>query len=57
MPATRRALVTIQANGTGDLPAAVEDLTHLLQQTCGGRINVVIANAGQPVVDLALSGA
>jgi len=56
-PATRRAVVTIQANGTGDLRAAIDDLTNLLQETCGGRINVVIANAGQPVVDLPLSGA
>jgi DNA/RNA-binding domain of Phe-tRNA-synthetase-like protein len=56
-PATGRALVTIQANGTGDLQAAVEDLTHLVQETCGGRIGVVIADAGQPVVDLALTGA
>jgi DNA/RNA-binding domain of Phe-tRNA-synthetase-like protein len=54
-PDTTRAVVTIQANGTGDLHAAIEDLTHLLRETCGGRINVVIANAGQPVVGLALS--
>lgn len=54
---TRRAVVTIQANGTGDLRAAVDDLTHLLRETCGGRINVVIANAGQPVVDLPLTAA
>ena len=56
-PATRRALVTIQANGTGDLQAAVDDLTDLLQNTCGGRIEVVIADAGQPVVGLPLTGA
>ena len=56
-PATRRALVTIQANGTGDLQAAVDDLTDLLQNTCGGRIEVVIADAGQPVVELTSSGA
>ena len=56
-PSTRRAVVTIQANGSGDLRAAVDDLTHLLQETCGGRIDVVIASAGQPVLDLPLTGA
>jgi DNA/RNA-binding domain of Phe-tRNA-synthetase-like protein len=54
-PETRRALVTIQANGTGDLRAAVEDLTNLLDEACGGRIEVVTADAGQPVVGLALT--
>jgi len=56
-PSTRRAVVTIQANGTGDLQASIEDLTRLLRETCGGRIDVVIANAGQLVVDLPLTGA
>lgn len=54
---TRRAVVTIQANGSGDLRAAVEDLTDLLQKTCGGHLKVVIADAGQPVAELALSSA
>ncbi len=53
-PATRRAVITIQANGAGDLKAAVDDLTNLLQTTCGGHMGVVIADADQPVVDLAL---
>lgn len=56
-PGTTRAIVTIQANGTGDLPAGIDDLTQLLQKTCGGRINVVIADAGQPVVSLPLTDA
>ncbi len=56
-PETRRAVVTIQANGAGDLQAAVDDLTELLSKTCGGHIDVVIADAGQPFVDLPLISA
>jgi DNA/RNA-binding domain of Phe-tRNA-synthetase-like protein len=52
---TRRAIVTIQANGKGDLRPAVDDLTDLLQKTCAGRIDFVIASAGRPAVELALS--
>ncbi|TDI55848.1 MAG: hypothetical protein E2O93_06930 [Alphaproteobacteria bacterium] len=55
MPATRRALVTIQANGAGDLQAAVEDLTKLVRDTCSGHTEVVFADAGQPIADLPLA--
>ncbi len=49
-PATRRAVVTIQSNGFGDLDAAVADLVDLLGRFCGGTCRVAIADAAQPVV-------
>ena len=51
-PATTRAVVTVQANGAGNLQAAIDDLAHLVEQTCGGRMEVAIASAGRPVLDL-----
>ncbi|ALK08288.1 B3/4 domain-containing protein [Blastochloris viridis] len=51
-PATRRALVTVQSNGFGDVEAAAADLTDLLARFCGGRLRVVVADAARPVVDL-----
>jgi DNA/RNA-binding domain of Phe-tRNA-synthetase-like protein len=56
-PETRRAVVTIQANGTGDLQAAVDDLISLIFKTCSGQKSVVIANANRPIVDLPLTSA
>ncbi|HSG96132.1 MAG TPA: phenylalanine--tRNA ligase beta subunit-related protein [Afifellaceae bacterium] len=54
-PETRRAVVTIQANGAGDLQAAVDDLTDLLRATCGGRIDVAVADAARSIVDIPLT--
>lgn len=51
-PATRRAVVTVQGNGAGDLEAAVEDLVNLIARFCGGRSTVAVADAANPVVDL-----
>ncbi|MEJ8571893.1 B3/B4 domain-containing protein [Microbaculum marinum] len=51
-PGTRRAIVTVQANGWGDLDAAVTDLVHLIEVSCGGRATVTRASATQPSVDL-----
>lgn len=51
-PATRRAVVTVQANGSGDLEAAVADLTDLIARFCGGRSTVAVADAATPVVRL-----
>lgn len=52
-PQTRRAVITVQANGWGDLEAAVEDLVGLIGRYCGGICAVTIASASKPVVDLA----
>jgi DNA/RNA-binding domain of Phe-tRNA-synthetase-like protein len=43
--ATRRAVVTVQANGWGDLDAAVVDLTELIGRFAGGACRVAIADA------------
>jgi DNA/RNA-binding domain of Phe-tRNA-synthetase-like protein len=51
-PATRRAVVTVQSNGAGDLEAAVADLVDLIGRFCGGRSTVVVADAATPVVSL-----
>ena len=51
-PATRRAVVTVQANGAGDLDAAVADLVTLTERFCGGRATAAVADAANPVVQL-----
>jgi DNA/RNA-binding domain of Phe-tRNA-synthetase-like protein len=52
---TKRAVVTVQANGWGDLDAAVDDLTDLLARFCGAKTAVTVASAAEPVVELAMS--
>ncbi|HVL74265.1 MAG TPA: phenylalanine--tRNA ligase beta subunit-related protein [Beijerinckiaceae bacterium] len=49
-PATRRAVITVQANGIGDLEAAVADLTGLVERFCGGRVRVAVADRERPEV-------
>lgn len=51
-PATTRAVVTVQANGSGDLDAAVADLTDLVRRFCGGSVVVAIADGASPVTDI-----
>lgn len=51
-PATRRALVTVQSNGFGDVEAAASDLGALIARFCGGRARILIADATRPVVPL-----
>jgi DNA/RNA-binding domain of Phe-tRNA-synthetase-like protein len=51
-PATRRAVVTVQANGAGDPAAAAADLAALIGRFCGGRSTVAVADAATPVVEL-----
>ena len=48
-PATRRAVVTIQSNGQGDLDAAVADLLDLLGRFCGATCRVATADAATPI--------
>jgi DNA/RNA-binding domain of Phe-tRNA-synthetase-like protein len=52
-PLTRRALVTLQSNGHGDVEAAAADLAELIGRVCGGRARILIADAARPVVPLA----
>jgi DNA/RNA-binding domain of Phe-tRNA-synthetase-like protein len=49
-PATTRAVITVQANGSGDLDAAVADLTDLVGRFAGGQCRVAVADAATPVV-------
>lgn len=47
-PATRRAVVTLQSNGVGDVQAAAEDLVRLLATHCGATCRVGIVSRSQP---------
>lgn len=51
-PATRRAVVTIQTNGAGDLEAAVADAIDLIGRFCGGSVATGIAEAGRPAISV-----
>ncbi len=51
-PQTRRALVTVQSNGAGDVDAAVADLEDLIAAYCGGRAASAVASAAAPSVAL-----
>jgi DNA/RNA-binding domain of Phe-tRNA-synthetase-like protein len=51
-PATRRAVVTVQSNGAGDLDAAVADLVELIGRFCGAGAKVAVADLANPVVPL-----
>jgi DNA/RNA-binding domain of Phe-tRNA-synthetase-like protein len=48
--ATARAVITVQANGCGDLDAAVADLTELVGRFAGGRCRVAVADAATPII-------
>jgi DNA/RNA-binding domain of Phe-tRNA-synthetase-like protein len=47
-PETRRAVVTLQANGVGDPRAAADELVALLSAACGGRYSVTVLDAADP---------
>jgi DNA/RNA-binding domain of Phe-tRNA-synthetase-like protein len=51
-PATRRAVVTVQSNGVGDVAAAADDLVQLIGKYCGGNCRVVVLNASHTGGDL-----
>jgi DNA/RNA-binding domain of Phe-tRNA-synthetase-like protein len=52
-PDTRRAVVTLQANGFGDPEAAAADLVALLGRECGGAFAVTTLDRDNAVLDLA----
>lgn len=52
-PETRRAIVTLQANGIGDVVVAAEELASLLARACNARSAVTFLDAGRPSVELA----
>ena len=49
-PATKRAIVTIQSNGTGDPLAAAADLATLLVRDCGAQVRIGVADAARSEV-------
>lgn len=51
-PQTRRAVVTLQGNGVGDVEAAAADLAGLLERFCGARTRTALADAERPDVTL-----
>lgn len=51
-PATRRAILTIQTNGWGDLDAAIADASGLVARFCGGSVACAIADRSHPAVAL-----
>lgn len=53
-PETTRAVVTVQANGWGDLDAGVADLTAMLGRFCGARTAVTVASATEPIVEIVI---
>jgi DNA/RNA-binding domain of Phe-tRNA-synthetase-like protein len=51
-PATRRAVVTVQANGAGDVAAGAADLIDLIEIFCGGQAHVEILDAQRRSAEL-----
>ncbi len=49
---TRDAILTIQANGPGDLDAAIADFADLAARHCGASVTAKIAERANPVVEL-----
>ena len=51
-PRTTRAVVTVQANGAGDVAAGAQDLIDLIGKFCGGRYQVMTLDRARPIADL-----
>ena len=51
-PETTRAVVTLQANGVGDVEAAAGDLVDLIGRFCGGTCRVAVLNPSRTTGDL-----
>ena len=49
-PSTRRAALTVQSNGFGDVEAAANRLVALIGREGGGRCRVVVADRGRETV-------
>lgn len=48
--AGQRAVVTLQFQGSGDLDAAIRDLTELIARFAQGTASVIVADRARPVV-------
>ena len=51
-PATRRAVVTVQSNGAGEVAAAADDLVDLIEKFCGGVCRVAVLDRTRRTADL-----
>lgn len=51
---TKRAVVTVQSNGEGDLDAAIADARRFIETACSGRTAVTLASSAAPVVEIAM---
>jgi len=51
-PQTARAIVTVQANGAGDVSEGADDLIDLIGKFCGGQARGVVLDRAHPASDL-----
>ena len=51
-PETTRGVVTLQANGAGDVAVGAADLVDLIGRFCGGDCRVAVLDKSQPYADL-----
>src|SRR5262249_51686872 len=51
-PEPRRAVVTVQSNGAGDVAAGSNDLIDLIAKFCGGLSRAAILDRARPIGDL-----
>jgi DNA/RNA-binding domain of Phe-tRNA-synthetase-like protein len=51
-PETRRAVVTVQANGAGEVAAGANDLIDLIEKFCGGTCRTAVLDRSRPGGDL-----
>ncbi len=50
-PGARRAALTVQSNGFGDVEAAADRIVALIERECQGHCRVVVADRGRASVD------
>ena len=51
-PETTRAVITVQANGAGDVAAGASDLIGLIDKFCGGTCRMAVLDRSRPSGDL-----
>ncbi len=50
-PETRRAVLTVQSNGVGDVEAAAARLARLIDRECGAGCRIVVLDRARPTVE------
>jgi DNA/RNA-binding domain of Phe-tRNA-synthetase-like protein len=48
-PQARRAVLTVQSNGFGEVEAAARRIAEEIARECGGSCRIVVADRGAPV--------